>query len=83
MTTVTETISVKAPIEKVFTAYVERIDEWWPRRGAQFRYSFAPRDVAPEHIRFEPKAGGRFYETFANGEEYVIGTHQAASIPTT
>lgn len=81
MTIVTETISVKAPIEKVFAAYVERINEWWPRRGAQFRYTFSPEDVGPDRIRFEARVGGRFYETFANGEEYVIGTIQEYSPP--
>lgn len=73
MKVVTESITVRAPIGKVFDAYVNRIDEWWPRQGQQFRYSFAPSDVEPRHIRFEAQLGGRFYETFANGDEYVIG----------
>ena len=81
MTIVTETITIKAPVEKVFAAYVERVDEWWPRRGAQYRYSFAPKDVEPDQIRFEARAGGRLYETFANGEEYLIGTIQDYSPP--
>jgi uncharacterized protein YndB with AHSA1/START domain len=74
MKVVTESISVKAPVERVFEAYVNHIDEWWPRYGKERRYSFAPKDVDPKHIRFEPEEGGRFYETFANGEEYVIGS---------
>ena len=73
MSIVTESVTVKAPIEKVFAAYVERIDEWWPRRTDNFRFTFAPSDVDPLHIRFEPQAGGRLYETFANGDEFVIG----------
>ena len=81
MKTVTESITVKAPIDKVFDAYVNRIDEWWPRRTDNFRFTFAPSDVEPLHIRFEPQAGGRFYETFANGEEYVIGTIQEYAPP--
>ena len=73
MTVVTETISVKAAVADVFEAYVERIDAWWPRQGKRFRYSFAPKGVDPHHIRFEPRVGGRLYETFSDGSEYVIG----------
>lgn len=73
MKIVTESITVRAPIEKVFDAYVNHIDDWWPRYGEIRRYSFAPRDVDPGHIRFEPRLGGRFYETFANGDEFDIG----------
>jgi len=71
---VTESITIKAPVEKVFDAYINNIDDWWPRYGKQRRYSFAPRPVEPQHIRFEPRLGGRFYETFDNGEDFVIGS---------
>ena len=81
MTAVTQSIAVKAPIEKVFDAYVMRIDEWWPRQGSQFRYSFAPEGTDPDRICFDPKEGGRFFETFTNGEEFTIGTIQEYSPP--
>jgi uncharacterized protein YndB with AHSA1/START domain len=58
--------------EEAFEIYVDHIDTWWPRRGV-FPYSFAPATARPRHIRFEPKPGGRFYETFEDGTEYVIG----------
>ena len=48
------------------------MDTWWPRRGV-FPYSFAPETTRPLHIRFEAKPGGRYYETFADGSEYLIG----------
>jgi uncharacterized protein YndB with AHSA1/START domain len=73
MKIVTQEISIRAPVEKVFDAYVNHIDEWWPWQGAQYRFTFAPKGIDPKHIRFEAKPGGRFYETFANGDEYVIG----------
>ncbi len=38
-----------------------------------FPYSFAPKPTLPQHIRFEAKLGGRYYETFADGSEHVIG----------
>jgi uncharacterized protein YndB with AHSA1/START domain len=48
------------------------MDVWWPRRGV-FPYSFAPEGTRPLHIRFEPQLDGRYYETFLDGSEYVIG----------
>lgn len=73
MKVVSESITVKAPVAKVFEAFVRQIDAWWPRTGQARRYSFAPRDVEPGQILFEPRVGGRFYEVFANGEEFDIG----------
>ncbi|HEY4717401.1 MAG TPA: SRPBCC domain-containing protein [Anaerolineales bacterium] len=73
MKVVTHSTSIAAPVEKVFNAYVNHIDEWWLRKGAKYRYSFAPKEVEPKHIQFEAKLGGRLYETFADGNQYVIG----------
>jgi len=63
---------VPLPIESAFDIYVNQMDTWWPRHGV-FPYSFTPRSTMPHHIRFEAKPGGRYYETFADGSEYVIG----------
>ena len=64
--------SVPLPAQQAFAVFSEQIDSWWPRRGV-FPYSFAPQTTRPQHIRFEPQAGGRYYETFADGSELVIG----------
>jgi uncharacterized protein YndB with AHSA1/START domain len=72
MTAIERAISIAAPPEKVFTAYVEQINGWWPRQGL-FRYTFAPASTAPAEIHFEPAPGGRLYERFADGQEYTIG----------
>lgn len=69
---ITESIEIAAPPDRVFRAYVEEIDVWWPRQGT-YRYSFAPADTAPASIHFEPGTGGRFLEIFADGSEYEIG----------
>lgn len=69
---IAESIEIAAPPERVFRAYVEDVDTWWPRRGT-YRYSFAPPDTAPASIHFEPGTGGRFLEVFADGSEYEIG----------
>ncbi|MDX1448832.1 MAG: SRPBCC domain-containing protein [Acidimicrobiia bacterium] len=67
-----ESINVHAPPDVVFKAYVEAIDNWWPRVGT-YRYSFAPPHTEPSSIQFEPELGGRFFERYADGTEYDIG----------
>lgn len=64
--------TVPLPPEQAYDTFVEQMDIWWPRRGV-FPYSFAPESTRPLHIRFESQHGGRYYETFADGSEYVIG----------
>ncbi|MGI9665960.1 MAG: SRPBCC domain-containing protein [Acidimicrobiia bacterium] len=81
MTAVNEKIDVVASQVTVFNVYVNRIDEWWPRRGEQNRYSFAPESTAPAHIQFEPEEGGRFFEEFEDGTEYTIGTVEVYDPP--
>ncbi len=73
MTAYTQTIQIAAPPAKVFRAYVEKINQWWPWQGKEFRFSFAPEGVEPSEIHFEPKLGGRYYERFADGSEFDIG----------
>lgn len=72
MGVIRQSILIRAEPERVFRAYAEEIDRWWPRQGT-YRYSFAPPDRTPSQIRFEGGLGGRFYETFDDGSEYVIG----------
>ncbi len=72
MPDVTLEATVPLPPEGAFDVFVQQMDIWWPRRGV-FPFSFAPEDTRPLHIRFEPELGGRYYETFLDGGEYVIG----------
>ena len=65
-------VTVPLPPESAFDVFVQQMDVWWPRRGV-FPFSFAPEGTRPLHIRFEPELGGRYYETFLDGSEYVIG----------
>ena len=64
--------TVPLPPEQAFDIYVRQMNTWWPRQGV-FPYSFAPKSTFPRHIRFEAEPGGRYYETFADGSELVIG----------
>ncbi len=67
-------LQVTVPVQPAvaFDIYVYQMDTWWPRQGV-FPFSFAPKTTHPRHIRFEAQAQGRYYETFADGSEYVIG----------
>ncbi len=73
--------SLPLPPQEAFDVFVNQMDLWWPRRGA-FPYSFAPETTRPQHIRFEAQAGGRYYETFADGSEYIIGSITTWQPPT-
>ncbi len=65
-------VQIECGIDHAFEVYVNHIDVWWPRRGAENRYSFAP-EGQEGHIYLEAETGGRFYEVFADGTEFVIG----------
>ena len=74
-------VTVPLPPERAFDTFVQQMDTWWPRRGV-YPYSFAPEATRPLHIRFEPQLGGRYYETFLDGSEYVIGRISTFQPPT-
>jgi len=73
-------VNVPLPPEGAFDVFVQQMDVWWPRRGV-FPYSFAPDSTRPLHIRFDPQLGGRYYETFLDESEYVIGRITAWAPP--
>lgn len=73
MPDVTLETTVPLPPAQAFDVFVQQMDVWWPRRGV-FPYSFAPETTRPLRIRFEARMGGRYYETFADDSEYLIGT---------
>lgn len=58
--------------QEAFKVYVEQMNTWWPRQGI-FPYSFAPSTTKPDRIEFEAEAGGRYFETFADGSELEVG----------
>ena len=80
MPDVTLEVSVPLPPERAFEVFVQQMDVWWPRRGV-FPFSFAPEGTGPLRIRFEPQLGGRYYETFLDDSEYVIGRINAYQPP--
>jgi uncharacterized protein YndB with AHSA1/START domain len=80
MDSITQSIYIRAAKARVFDAFVNHINDWWPRKG-EYNYSFAPEDTEPGEIAFEGRLDGRFYETFENGEQYHIGAITAWQPP--
>lgn len=61
-------IRVAAPHRRAFDVFVRDIHAWWHSNGL---FRFTPRP--PGVLAFEPKLGGRFTETYADGTVFEIG----------
>lgn len=61
-------LRVAAPVERTFDVFVREIHAWWQPNGL---FRFTPQ--SPGVLAFEPKLGGRFTETCADGEVFEIG----------
>ena len=61
------TMHVDVPIERAFKVFTEKMGAWWPQShhvgGTPFK-----------DILIDPRAGGRWYEINAKGEECVWGS---------
>ena len=62
-----KTIEVKAPIERAFDVFANRIGEWWHKD-----HSLA-QGIKQVDVVIEPRAGGRWYELAEDGSEYQWG----------
>ncbi len=58
----TVTVTVAVPPADAFRTFVEDIDLWW---GQGPRYRLGDRNTGA--LRFEPRLGGRLFETFQSG----------------
>ncbi|WP_323122832.1 SRPBCC domain-containing protein [Burkholderia alba] len=62
-------LRIDAPPDIVFDAFTRDIASWWqPNR----LFAFSP-DRPPGALRFEPREGGRFTETYPDGEVFEVG----------
>jgi uncharacterized protein YndB with AHSA1/START domain len=64
---VRRTLHVNVPIEHAFRVFTEKMGSWWP---ASHHVGGSPF----QDIVIDPRAGGRWYEVNAKGEECVWGT---------
>jgi uncharacterized protein YndB with AHSA1/START domain len=62
-----KTIEVRAPIDRAFRVFAERMGDWWHKE-----HSIAQGTTQADVI-IEPHAGGRWYEKGADGSEHQWG----------
>jgi hypothetical protein len=60
---VVASVEVGIPVEEAFRHFTERMHEWWPVMA----HSIGEEKVAT--LVFEPRAGGRVFEVWSNGDE--------------
>ena len=65
---VAETVDVTCSPEEAFELFTSRMGEWWPLDRASYGGARA-RDIF-----LEPRAGGRFFERFTDGDELQVGS---------
>ena len=65
--TVRKSVTVKRPRVDAFSMFTEQIGSWWPLQG------LFPSAVSGPRKSIWKRKGGRFYERFTDGEEYVVG----------
>ena len=61
-------LRVAATPQRAFDVFVQEVGAWW-RPNMLFHFA----RKAPGRLAFEPWMGGRFTETFADGEVFEIG----------
>jgi uncharacterized protein YndB with AHSA1/START domain len=62
-----KTIEVKAPKDRAFRTFADRMGEWWHKE-----HSIA-RETAQADVVIEPRVGGRWYEKGEDGSEHEWG----------
>jgi hypothetical protein len=71
---VRKSVRVPVPVERAFSIFVEQMETWWP----------ATHHIAPnpfQSIIIEPRAGGRWYERDAQGNDCLWGFVRAWDPP--
>jgi uncharacterized protein YndB with AHSA1/START domain len=60
-------VRVRRDVESAFDIFTGELTKWWPLD----RFTHGP--GRSKEILLDPFVGGRFYERFADGEEYTVG----------
>jgi uncharacterized protein YndB with AHSA1/START domain len=69
-------LRITAPPARVFEAFTDEIEQWW-RPNALFPFTTSRNG----RLAFEPGPGGRFTETYDDGEVFEIGRIRAWEPP--
>jgi uncharacterized protein YndB with AHSA1/START domain len=70
-----KTIEVKAPIDRAFRIFADRMGEWWHKDHSIAKHT------RQADVIVEPRAGGRWYEKGEDGSESQWGHVQAYEPP--
>lgn len=62
-----KTIEVRAPIDRAFRVFAERMGDWWHKEHS------VAQGTTQADVVIEPRAGGRWYEKGADGSEHQWG----------
>jgi uncharacterized protein YndB with AHSA1/START domain len=66
--TIDRSVTIERPLDEVFALYTQRAATWWPFQAGA---SHNPREAV--NLTYEPRPGGRVYETWRDGTEVVWG----------
>lgn len=67
--TIQKSVHVKRPVDAAFRLFVDDMGKWWPLHTGHYSYG----GERAKDIFLEAHIGGRFYERFADGDEFVVG----------
>lgn len=74
---VRKSVTVNVPADRAFRAFTDEIGQWWPLdKGFSFGGELA------KDMFMERREGGRLYERFSDGTEYLYGNVLAYEPPT-
>jgi uncharacterized protein YndB with AHSA1/START domain len=75
--TVKKSVHVKRSAEDAFRIFVDEMGAWWPNKDGKYTYG----GDRAQDVVLEARVGGRFYERYKDGEEFVIGHVVACDRP--
>jgi len=64
---ITKTLTVARGQDETFRFYTERLNDWWPKATHSLGHE------KTVHVAFEPRVGGRIFETQEDGSEHQWG----------
>ena len=67
--TITKSVQVTRTQEDTFRLFVDEMGKWWPLHTGKYTYDAA----RAQDVILEAQVGGRFFERYKDGEEFVIG----------
>jgi len=66
---ISKKVHVNRTPEDAFRLFVDDMGKWWPLHAGRYSYG----GDRAQDIFLEAHQGGRFYERFKDGEEFVVG----------